>query len=148
METNASTTRDIEITGPTRRDHRTIPTGTRVLATPYLDKGMCITAEEFGMVYVEAAAVELDVRPVTSRIYFAVPGHYTIGEAFDTWADATTAATATIRPLGLAQWNDGQERFSRAFVDIRQADASGDRSLRRFEILRTGEVIDGDARVV
>ncbi len=70
-----------------------------------------------------------------TQIYFAVPGHYTIGDRFDTFAFAEAAAQAKIKPLGAAAWNGGVEEYSRAFVDCRIEDASGDRVLHRVEIL-------------
>ncbi len=65
-----------------------------------------------------------------SNIYFAVPEHYTIGDRFDTFAEADAAARARIRPLTL----DGIAGHSRAFVDCRIEDADGDRPLHRVEV--------------
>jgi hypothetical protein len=62
------------------------------------------------------------------KVIFAVPTHYTIGETFDTFAEAEAAARATIKPF------DGIPGESRAFVDVRQVDRSGDRALARFEV--------------
>lgn len=64
-----------------------------------------------------------------SRIYFAVPTHYTTGDAFDTFAEAEAAARATIAPF------DGIPGSSRAFVDVREVDEAGsDRPIHRVEV--------------
>lgn len=64
-----------------------------------------------------------------ARIYFAVPEHYTIGTAFETYAGAVEYASSKIREI------DGcPGSFTRAFVDVRLEDADGDRPLHRIEI--------------
>ena len=64
------------------------------------------------------------------RIYFAVPGHYTIGPEFDTFAAAEAHAKAKIRHIT----GCGDDAFTRAFVDVREQDATGDRSVHRVEV--------------
>lgn len=66
-----------------------------------------------------------------ARLYFAVPDHYGIGEEFDTFTDAERAALLRIREI------DGcPGSFTRAFVDVRQKDATGDHPLHRIEVLK------------
>ena len=63
------------------------------------------------------------------RIYFAVPDHYTIGREFDTYAEAERYAHTKIHEI------DGcPGSFTRAFVDVRVANARGDESIHRVEV--------------
>lgn len=68
------------------------------------------------------------------RIYFAVPGPYTIGDEFDNYIDAVRHARSTIVPLSWGGW-------TRAFVDERRvtehADGKTDEIGERTEIFRT-----------
>lgn len=66
------------------------------------------------------------------RVYFAVPDHYTIGREFETLPEALDFARSTVRPL------DGLDRYSRAFVNIRIADSTGDRQVHRIEVFQDG----------
>lgn len=72
-------------------------------------------------------------------IYYAVPAHYTIGEEFDAPADAFDHARRSIRPLDYTGIGRGV-RHTRAFVDERQRDKTGDRPLRRWEVFMDGRV--------
>ena len=62
------------------------------------------------------------------RMYFAVPDHYTIGQTFDTYAEALEAALASIKPF------DGIPGSSRAFIDIRKVNDGSDRVHDRIEV--------------
>jgi hypothetical protein len=62
------------------------------------------------------------------RVYFAVPDHYTIGREFDTVNDAVNYARSTIEKIR------GTNSYTRAFVDVRVSDTSGDKSVHRFEV--------------
>lgn len=82
-----------------------------------------------------------------TRVYFAVPTHYTIGAEYETFEQAVAAARETILPIGGCEG-----RFTRAFVDVRVADPTGDRSLHRVEIFRDETVelpaYDGELRLI
>ena len=65
---------------------------------------------------------------MTTHVYFRVPGHYGYGPEFDTFVEAEAHALSTIRPI------EGTERVTRAFVDVRVSDDSGDRPVHRIEI--------------
>ena len=65
---------------------------------------------------------------VADRIYFAVPGHYTIGEEFETWAEAERFARERIRQI------DGTCSMTREFVDVRVESQEGDRPVHRVEV--------------
>lgn len=76
-----------------------------------------------------------------ARTYFAVPSHYTIGGDYDTFAAAERAARESIETFMYAgQGPDGADlvRYSRAFVDLRVQDSSGDRPLFRWEVFNDG----------
>ena len=77
---------------------------------------------------------EEDEPVVATSVYFAVPDDYTIGTPFATYEEAEAYARSTIKPLGLAAYNHGIERYTRAFVDIRLKDGNGDRPLHRVEV--------------
>lgn len=66
------------------------------------------------------------VRSGETRIYFAVPTPYTIGDTFASYKEAADAARARIKAFDYG--------CSREFVDVRIADEAGDRMLHRVEI--------------
>lgn len=87
-----------------------------------------------------------------AKFYYAVPAHYTIGEAFDTLEEAAVAAKASIARFfypgqlcaGDAESDPtrrdedgGLASYSRAFVDRRVKDSGGDRMLERIEVILT-----------
>ena len=67
------------------------------------------------------------IRPGETRIYFAVPTHYTIGDTFPTYKEAADAARARIKTFDYGG-------CSREFVHVRIADESGDRVLHCVEV--------------
>lgn len=66
----------------------------------------------------------------THRVYFAVPDTYTIGREFDSWRAAAAHAESTMK------WLPHADAYSRAWVDVRLVDDSGDRMIYRKEIIR------------
>jgi len=75
-----------------------------------------------------------------TRVYFAVPTDYTIGDEYETFEEAVAEARDRIedlRPRGL-------DYDTREFVDVRVADENGDRPVWRVEVTREG-VIAGKA---
>lgn len=70
----------------------------------------------------------------TTSVYFSVPGNYGYGPEFDTMTDALTHAQAQIREI------DGcPGAFTRAFVEVRVKDATGDRPIHREEVFLPGQ---------
>lgn len=67
------------------------------------------------------------IRPGETRIYFAVPTCYTIGDTHATYKEAADAARATIKTFDYGG-------CSRAWVDVRLADETGDRIIHRVEV--------------
>lgn len=69
---------------------------------------------------------------MTTDIYFAVPDHYTIGTRFATYREAEAYARSTIVTFDYG--DESGTRDSRAFIDVREVDAEGDRPIRRIEV--------------
>ena len=67
------------------------------------------------------------IRPGEVRIYFAVPTAYTIGDTFESFREAYQAARTTIKVFDYGG-------CSRAWVDVRVADETGDRIVHRVEV--------------
>lgn len=65
-----------------------------------------------------------------ARVYFAVPQHATIGRPFDTWAEAELYARTLIHPIVGCPGS-----FTRAWIDVRLVDRSGDRPVYRHELV-------------
>ena len=76
-----------------------------------------------------------------SITYFAVPGHYTIGDSFDTLVEALAEAGSRVE--GYAKKNKEQGTFipERTYVDERMKDSSGDRVVRRYVLGTTDAVM-------
>jgi hypothetical protein len=68
--------------------------------------------------------------PERAEVYFAVPKHYVIGDEYATFAAASAAARSSIQTF---EYESGV-RYSRAFVDLRMRDRSGDKPLQRWEV--------------
>ncbi len=77
----------------------------------------------------------------TARMYFRVPGHYGYGPDYDTWAAAESAAVALISEI------DGcPGSFTRAFVEVRLSDPTGDRPVHRVELKLSGATAGNPAQ--
>lgn len=71
----------------------------------------------------------------STRIYFAVPGLYTTGQEFEVWGEALKYAHSKVLPV-----RDCPGHFTRSFVDVREADSTGDRPLIRYEVSHDGNI--------
>lgn len=69
----------------------------------------------------------------TPLVYFAVPDGYTIGREFLTLPDALDFARSKVEPI---QGCDGS--YTRAFVNVRLADRTGDKQIHRIEVFHDG----------
>lgn len=67
------------------------------------------------------------IRPGETRIYFAVPTYYDIGETFSTYKEAADTARERIKTFDYGG-------CSREWVIVRVADETGDREIHRVEI--------------
>lgn len=79
--------------------------------------------------------------PQREHIYYAVPTHYSIGPAFDTFDEAVEHARSTIVMLDYRA-SGGPVSYSRAFVDQRVQSKEGDLVTRRWEVFRDGRALD------
>ena len=82
--------------------------------------------------------VAIEVQPVT---YFAVPGHYVIGDAFDTLAEALAEAGSRVESNIKKNQKQGTFIPERSYVDERLSDADGDRVVRRYVVGTTNAVV-------
>lgn len=124
---NATTLREITVPSISGHGGHVVPRGTRVYATREGDSTVIGGPEVKATMYVEHNAVRMDADG-RERIYFAVADHYTIGREFDSYAEAVEHARSTI------DYFEDLGRHSRAFVDVRVNDNTGDRSIHRVEI--------------
>lgn len=71
-------------------------------------------------------------------IYYALPGHYTIGTEFTTLEAA--AKEAALRLIRFRRENERDGRFNpdTVSIDERVKDETGDRPVRRFYLTLTG----------
>lgn len=71
-----------------------------------------------------------------SRTYYAVPGDYFIGDVFDTFEEAYVAAKSRV-----VEFPDLPGHYTRAFVDTRVSDKTGDHVVERVEVLFGGTTV-------